>query len=504
VAVMKYSNTNAKLKYSGVADGGMSWKKEDPSTILNLTKLGRRTDNPGGISLGFPKQRWFLLVGDLVLIALAGILSITMRFGLTEATFFSNVVAFAITLLVYPSSLYVFDLYNLERSFRSWESAYRSIAAIIFGGLVSIIILYFFSQDLNGRGFVAVHMAVTWLLMNGWRWAYAGLFQSAVRKIPALILGAGYCGRTMYELLTSPFSLYEVKGFLDDDPAKLGTSRSPSVIGRCDQLQEIAAQEGADLAILAIPRNRSPKLIRDVLNARLQGIQVREMADVYEQLTGRIPVRYVGDQWLLFSEGFGLLHKEYLQKLKRLVDVVASSLLLLLTAPLFGLAALAIRFDSPGPVFYRQERVGKGQRIFTIYKFRSMRKDAEKTGARWASERDPRITRVGRWLRLTHIDELPQIWNVFKGDMSLVGPRPERPEFVQLLEQRVPYYSVRHSVQPGITGWAQVNYRYGASIEDATRKLESDLYYVKNMSVLLDLKIMLRTIGVVFLADGAR
>ena len=165
---------------------------------------------------------------------------------------------------------------------------------------------------------------------------------------------------------------------------------------------------------------------------------------------------------------------------------------------------MAVRFDSPGPIFYKQERVGKNRKPFTIYKFRSMRENAESGGARWATENDPRVTKMGHLLRLTHVDELPQIWNVFRGDISVVGPRPERPEFVSMLEETVPYYAVRHAVRPGITGWAQVSYRYGASIEDAMRKLESDLYYVKNMSLSFDLKIMLRTIGVVFLTDGAR
>ena len=175
-----------------------------------------------------------------------------------------------------------------------------------------------------------------------------------------------------------------------------------------------------------------------------------------------------------------------------------------LTLPIIGLTALAIRIDSPGPVLYKQRRVGKGQQEFMIYKFRSMCHDAERDGARWAIEKDPRVTRIGRILRLTHVDEIPQIWNILNGDMSLVGPRPERPEFVEMLEKEIPYYFVRHSVKPGMTGWAQINYRYGASVEDSKNKLECDLYYIKNMSLFLDFKILLRTIGVVLLGDGAR
>ena len=228
------------------------------------------------------------------------------------------------------------------------------------------------------------------------------------------------------------------------------------------------------------------------------------MVDVYEELTGRIPVKYIGDQWLLFADGFYLLHKEYTQKIKRLMDLTISGIMLIMTAPLMALITLGIRLESPGPILYRQTRVGKKEQNFVILKFRTMREDAEDGGVRWASENDPRVTKLGKWLRLTHIDELPQLWNVFMGDMSLIGPRPERPEFVKLLQDEVPYYFVRHSVRPGLTGWAQVNYRYGASVEDAWHKLECDLYYVKNMSFFLDVRIFLRTIGVVLLGDGAR
>ena len=169
------------------------------------------------------------------------------------------------------------------------------------------------------------------------------------------------------------------------------------------------------------------------------------MVDVYEQLTGRIPVKYIGDQWLLFAEGFYLLNKEYIQKFKRLVDLIVSAICLVMTAPLMGLITRGIRLESSGPILYRQKRVGKGEQNFAILKFRTMREDAEAGGVRWASESDPRVTRVGRWLRLIHMDELPQLWNVFKGDMSLIGPRPERPEFVKMLRSEVPYYFVRHS-----------------------------------------------------------
>jgi sugar transferase (PEP-CTERM system associated) len=481
-------------------------KKNSPKDSLSLPAAGVENKNEmtAGISLGYPRQRVLLFIGDLLFIILADLFSAWIRFGIPINALAFYTRACTVTLFVYPATLYIFDLYNMERPFRPWERTYRSALAVILAGALSMIIFYFLPHGRYGRGIMALQMVVAWVLLTGWRWAYSVLFQSTVRKIPALILGAGPCGKAIYELLISPFSPYEVKGFLDDDPTKLGTMRSTRVIGTCKQLKEISNLVGAEAAILAIPENRSSELIRHILDAKLEGIQIREMANVYEELTGRIPIQYIVDQWLLFADGFYLLHKDYVQKLKRVLDLSLSALFLIFAAPLIALAALAVRIDSPGPIFYKQERVGKGHRTFNIYKFRSMRDNAEALGAQWALEKDTRVTRVGRYLRLSHIDEIPQMWNVFKGDMSLVGPRPERPEFVRLLEDKVPYYFARHSVRPGITGWAQVNYRYGASIEDAACKLESDLYYIKNMSVFLDIKIMLRTIGVVFLADGAR
>jgi len=483
-------------------DGAGKVDLPSPPTISGSEKARSRT---GGRSPGTLQHRWLLFLGDALLIILANLLSSWIRRGLVSSTLNVDGLAMAMALIVYPPMFYVFDLYNLERTFRSWEAAFRSGLTVVSGGIISVVVFYLLPQGAYGRGVLAIQMGLTWLFLSGWRWVYGALFQtSAIGKNPTLILGAGRCGKAIYDLLRLPFSPYEVRGFLDDDRSKQGIARSAPVLGPVDQLRNIAAKVGATTAILAIPRDRSPELVRTIFDARFQGINVREMADVYEELTGRIPIRYVAEQWFFAVEGLSLRHKAYVQKIKRLIDAGFSSLLLLLTAPLFGITALAVRLDSRGPIFCRQERVGKDRKPFTIYKFRSLREHAETGGARWAAQWDPRVTRVGQWLRLTHMDELPQIWNVFNGDMSLVGPRPETPESVSMHEETVPYYAVKHSVRPGITGWAQVNRHYDAFVEDAMRNLESDLYYVKNMSLTLDLKVVLRTIGVVFLADGAR
>jgi sugar transferase (PEP-CTERM system associated) len=454
--------------------------------------------------IGFSNKGWFLVFGDILFILLAHYIATWIRFGhpVNVISFYTRVCVF--TVLIYPVTMYIFDLYNVSRKFQSLETVHRIVFGITIGGSVLILIFFIVPYGQYGRGIMAIHMAIAWVLLIGWRFVYGLIFQSTKNKIPTIILGAGQSGRAVYNILKFPLSPYEVRGFIDDNRALQEISMSPTVIGTCDQLVEVARQVGATTAIMAIPKNRPTDLIRNILHARLNGIEVKDTPDIFEKLTGRIPVKHIADQWLLFADGFYLLHKEYMRKFKRLTDLVVSATVLLVTAPLLGLAALAIRLESPGPIMYTQERVGKSQQTFTIYKLRSMRHNAEASGARWAEKKDPRVTRVGKWLRLTHIDELPQIWNIFKGDMSFVGPRPERPEFVKVLEQEVPYYFIRHSVQPGLTGWAQINYKYGDSIEDATRKLEYDLYYLKNMSILLDLKIILRTMGVVLLREGAR
>jgi sugar transferase (PEP-CTERM system associated) len=365
--------------------------------------------------------------------------------------------------------------------------------------------LYLLPQVKSNQGILAIQVVLAGLILTGWRIVYGMLSQVKRPKTGVLVVGEGESAREIHQLLRSPFSPYKVKGYLDNGFGAQGRAeRSPYVLGSLDQLTEIAVQVGANTAILAIPRNRPYWATRKILEARLQGIEVIEMPSIYEKLTGRVPVEHIEDQWLLFSDGFHLLSRGYVQRIKRLVDFGVSGLLLTLASPIMALTALAIRIESPGPILYRQERVGKGGKVFSVFKFRSMTVDAEAQGIKWAQKRDPRVTRVGRIIRMFRIDELPQIWNVFKGDMSLVGPRPERPVFVEQLASKIPYYNIRHTVAPGITGWAQVRYPYGASLDDALHKLEYELYYIKNMSILLDIRILLKTIGVVLLGEGAR
>ena len=256
-----------------------------------------------------------------------------------------------------------------------------------------------------------------------------------------------------------------------------------------------------DVVVVALDDRRRHLPTEALLRCRLAGVSVQEREALYEHITGKIAVEAMRPSYLIFNEGFGSSLPAEIAK--RTLDIVLSTIGLLLTWPLMILTAIAVRLDSPGPILFTQERVGRDGVSFTLYKFRSMRSDAETaTGPVWATEDDPRITRVGRFLRKSRLDELPQLFNVLAGDMSLVGPRPERPVFVEDLAKKIPYYNQRHIVKPGVTGWAQNNYRYGSTIEDALQKLQYDLFYIKNMSLLFDLSILFTTIKTVVLRKG--
>ena len=268
-----------------------------------------------------------------------------------------------------------------------------------------------------------------------------------------------------------------------------------------EQLREITRRDGISRIVLAEPVHNSQALAVAILDCKLQGLEVEQAAESYEKFSGKVWLEGVGPDWLVYSYGFQP-PKYYLQ-LKRVLDILCAFILLIVAAPLLAVAALAIKLNSKGGALFRQERVGWHGKAFVLFKFRTMREDAEQaSGPVWSAVDDPRITEVGRWLRRFRIDELPQLFNVVRGEMALVGPRPERPHFVRLLNESVPYYDLRHCVKPGITGWAQVLYPYGASVEDAYEKMQYDLYYAKHMSLGFDLRVLIRTVLVVLFGRG--
>jgi sugar transferase (PEP-CTERM system associated) len=274
------------------------------------------------------------------------------------------------------------------------------------------------------------------------------------------------------------------------------------VFGRASLIEDIVARHRVEEIIVAVREQRGGGVPMDQLLAcRIRGVRVFDHAAFYERTRAEVPLESLKASWLVYGHGF--VQGRARQAAKRVFDIVVSSLLLLLAAPLMLLTALAIKLDSPGPVLYRQQRVGLGGRLFMCLKFRSMRMDAERDGvARWAVKDDPRVTRVGTFMRKMRIDELPQLIGVLRGEMSMVGPRPERPSFVEELTREIPFYGVRHSVKPGVTGWAQVRYTYAASVEDARKKHQLDLYYVKNNSLFLDMLVLIETVSVVLFREG--
>lgn len=296
---------------------------------------------------------------------------------------------------------------------------------------------------------------------------------------------------------------YEIVGYILPEVPESGLSHGRKVFGAFDTLVSTVRAEGIHRVIVCLPERRGNLPILELLNCRLQGVKVEEGELLYERITGKIAVAKLRPSYLIFSEGFHRSKFNYI--IKRALDVLIAICGLFIAAPICLLTAILIKLESRGPVIFAQSRVGREGRIFRIYKFRSMREDAEsKSGPVWAGEDDPRITRIGNVIRKLRIDEIPQLWNVIKNDMSFVGPRPERPYFVDELKRDIPFYTERLVVKPGITGWAQINYRYGASKEDALEKLQYDLYYIKNISIFLDILILLRTVKVVLLGFGAR
>ncbi|MBI2895762.1 MAG: TIGR03013 family PEP-CTERM/XrtA system glycosyltransferase [Deltaproteobacteria bacterium] len=355
-----------------------------------------------------------------------------------------------------------------------------------------------------GRGLFLLTAFSLFILLPIWRVLVDLVITTRQLHRKTLIVGAGDLAVELGRLVMKNRAMgYDLVGFLDQDRARLGVSiLNPGIVGSYDDLAMCVRKYEIDNVIVALPDRRGKLPVEQLLDCKMAGKEVVEAVSFYERLTGRIYVRELKPSQLIFSDGFGTTATT--KRLKRVIDIVGSVIGLLLALPIIAITAILVRVTSRGPVFYQQERAGEFGRPFTLVKFRSMRIDAEKGGAVWAKENDDRVTLVGRFIRKSRIDEIPQIWNVLKGEMSLVGPRPERPVFIRELEKEIPFYSQRLHVKPGLTGFAQVRYKYGATTEDALQKLQYDLYYIKNLSVILDLQIMLDTIKVVLFRIGSR
>jgi sugar transferase (PEP-CTERM system associated) len=350
---------------------------------------------------------------------------------------------------------------------------------------------------LLGSGSSAVGLLILTVALFGWRLGFTWLVQLPILVERIYVLGTGErAQRVVQGLRQNPEIGVEIASWT----GKMEGAVTLEAVAA--HLMEVVEKQKVHRVIVATPDRRGTVPMKELLQLRMQGVKIEEADSWLEKINGKIEVENLNPSWLIFGQGFR--RSTVFILVRRVLSIVISLVGLILSLPLMPFIILAIWFDSPGPVFYTQKRVGKAGRPFNVVKFRTMRLDAEAGGPKWAGSNDPRVTRIGKFLRSSRLDEIPQLWCVLKGDMAFVGPRPERPEFIEMLSKEIPYYGVRHMVRPGLTGWAQVRYKYGSTVEDAREKLQYDLFYIKNASLGLDLLIIFQTVKTVLLRRGAQ
>lgn len=455
-----------------------------------------------------PRQKFAILLWDFVVLLGTLALSYFFRIGpVNQSVFYAT--AFWLIPVAILVFYYVFGAYDLDGRVRLRDLYLRSFLGTVLGFLCIIGLNYFLAKErmgVFGRGVLlpalAMHFVLS-LLYRTWIWKW---FHVRATKAEWLILATS----DSMNLLVKEAQKYDWKGkysfLIANEPSTvqgLGSSQVRfNIAGAWNDLEKNLEKSWTGL-VIAVPWRELPvDLGSSLMKARLSGQSVIEISEFFERTFRKIPVDFLGAEWFIFEKGFALLHNPLGLRIKRLFDLICALGLLFITWPFMLLTALAIRMETTGAALYKQVRTGQSGRTFTILKFRSMGMNAEKSGAQWAAQKDPRVTKVGKFIRLTRLDELPQLINILKGEMSFVGPRPERPEFNSELEKQLPFYGLRHLVRPGLTGWAQVNYPYGASVEDAKEKLQYELFYIKNHSLFLDLQIVLKTVKVVLFGQG--
>jgi sugar transferase (PEP-CTERM system associated) len=463
-----------------------------------------------------PKRTLLLGISEACLITLALVASALARLGPERArymlTYQYGSLKIVFVSVSFLTCMYYFDLYDSSIVSNGREAVVRLIQVLGVAYLALGLLYYLYPPVQLGRGIFNIGFLLVGLLLLLWRRLFSAINSAAGLAERVFILGDGALAESLVrEIETRPELGIRVTGraqmaAIEELGVHGGQIEPPVTLSQTSFCEELAVRpqiRGIDRIVVAMEERRGKLPINLLLSLKNRGVRVQDGNDVYESITGKVPIDSIRLSWLLFSPGS---HASRLFLFyKRFASIVISIVGLLLSLPLFPFVILAIKLSSPGRVFYWQNRVGRDGAVFRCYKFRTMRADAESdTGPIWAEYDDPRVTRVGRFLRKTRMDEIPQLVNVLKGDMSLVGPRPERPEFVAELNQKIPYYHLRQSVRPGITGWAQILYRYGSSVEDAKEKLRYDLYYVKNSSIGLDLLIFLNTIKIVIVGRGAK
>jgi sugar transferase (PEP-CTERM system associated) len=443
-----------------------------------------------------------LLTGDLFLAFGSTYIAFSLALVGASGMFGSELAKAGTFVLVVLMASIVTEIYSYERLDRK-DIGSRILIALFIGFMFLVVLALLTPALVFQHKVVIISLFFFGLLQYLWHSVFSAWDRTAGFAKRVLVLGTGPLALQVGSLLSAPRNNHIFLGYFPCSSITLDVPEDRIVSRAQEGLYETARRLKANKVVLSLTERRGVFPLQEILSCKLSGIQVLDAPTFYEQMTGKLLLENITPSWFIFSEGFRLTTMR--RVIKRITDVLFSMTGIALVLPLLPLIALSIRLDSRGPVFFRQTRVGEGERHLQILKFRTMHEDAEReTGAVWADEDDPRITRVGRFLRKARLDEIPQLFNVFNGDMSLVGPRPERPEFVAMLKEVIPYYSERHFVKPGITGWAQVSYPYGASVEDAIEKLRYDLYYIKHLSAQFDCFIILKTIHVVLFGKGGR
>ncbi len=449
----------------------------------------------------FSKRRLFLFLGDLAIILFSFNLALWIRTSTTLLEFqsFQKIALVVFLIVAYTTSFYIFEFYNFRTKFRKSDFLASMGGAFGLTYLLAIFSFYVLPYKL-GRGVFLISWVITALLVYAFRVFYSTAFKLTEPRKNVLVLGDGATtAAIIHGLKTDPD--FRLAAILDKEALrdKLGKETTGGDKGT---IKEFVEQNAINDIVVSFDTNNSTELERVLVNCRMKGIGCHTIEAFYERLFEKLPVLILNDRWFLMSGGFDKLGSRFYMALKRTTDLVIASLILLLTLPVSLLIVLLIPLTSRGPVFFTQERLGAGRKPFKIIKFRTMVDNAEAEGPRWAQINDARVTRLGKFLRRTRLDEIPQFINVLLGELSLIGPRPERDFFVNQLTEKIPFYSLRFFVKPGITGWAQINYRYGANEADALEKLRYELYYIKNQAFLLDLKILLKTIRVMLTGAG--
>ena len=403
--------------------------------------------------------------------------------------------------------LYFNDVYDLQITNSYFELGIRLFGALGASSIILACVYFLFQKMIIGKGIFFITIIISMLLIVIWRFFYKFVLTSGMFDQKIVLLGSGGMGEQIVnEVIKRSDCGYKVSSvIMESHSDNLSSYQGIPVIymKKFEGLSQMAKEMDIKKIVLDLKEKRGAFPSRELINCRIDGIDILEGNSFYEMLTGKLIVGQINPGWLIFSDGF---KKSFMKSfLKRFIDILFSFIMLVMLLPVILVTAILIKIDSKGPVFFSQSRVGQTRKIYNVFKYRSMIVDAEnQSGPVWAQSNDDRITRIGKFIRKWRIDEIPQLWNVLKGDMSFAGPRPERDYFVKKLEEVIPYYSQRFSVKPGITGWAQVNYGYGASVEDAVEKLNYDLFYIKNMSIFMDLIIVLRTVKTVLFGKGAR